>query len=148
MNALHTLLISISAAFTASMGDAQDREYEGNARIEFPAVVTNIGGYYNSDLHEFTCPTPGLYMFTVSIRSGNGGDAPVRLMLDEAPLIAVYADARHDELLYHSSTSTNIVVAECDEGQKVWAQCFVRDCTVFDSGSRYSSFSGMLLHAN
>ena len=131
-------------------GDESDeREYETGERIEFPVVVSNIGGYYNNDLHEFTCPVTGIYMFTVSVRSGNGGTARLTIILGGTQVVSAHSDGRNEgpegSYTFYGHGS-NIAVVECDQGQKVWVDCR-QDARVFDNALWFTTFSGVLLHA-
>ena len=126
------------------MGDsAGERIYETGDRIEFPDVITNIGGWYNNYFHEFTCPMLGVYTFSVSVMSSIGGIARVKIMIDGIVMVTALTDGTSTAQYGHS---TNIVIVECDQGQKVWAECN-KDCVFYDNSFRYTTFSGMLIHA-
>ena len=127
------------------MGPGRDRVYEHGERIEFPDVITNIGSYYNSNLNEFKCPVSGMYMFTTSTMSSNGLIGLTSIMLDGTLTVATYADGSNDGLHDQFGHSTNFVIVECDEGQRVWVQCF-SICELYDDLFRYATFSGILLH--
>ena len=61
--------------------------------------------------------------------------------------MGAFSDGTTDGSYTFYGHSTNIVVAECGQGQKVWAECLNGECIVHDNTNRYTTFSGMLLHA-
>ena len=40
---------------------------ENGGRVPYETVVSNAGGRYDSQLHEFVCPTSGMYQFSLGV---------------------------------------------------------------------------------
>ena len=55
----------ISFGVTTSGGSS----IQSGARVPFEKVVSNAGGRYDSQLHEFVCPTTGMYQFSLGVLS-------------------------------------------------------------------------------
>ena len=119
------------------------KAYKAGDRIQFPNVLSNFGGYYNAKLHEFTCPVTGIYLCSTSTMSGHNGLGVVLIMLDNTRLVSTYANGRN----IHYGHSTNMVVAHCKKGQKVWVKTD-RSITVWRGANNYNTFSAMLLKRN
>ena len=118
--------------------------YNTHAHVEFPVVLSNIGGGYNARSHEFTCPVSGVYMFSMAIINYHGESNAVNLIVNGHLMVSTNADGVGGNTWDHS---TNVVVANCGRGQKVWGRS-VRSIKIYNDGNNYSTFSGMLLHRN
>ena len=131
--------------FTAAMGSGGDRTYAPNARVQFPVVLTNVGGAYDATSSEFQCPVHGLYMFSVSLLSMYGKAGLAHIMVNGKMKVSTYADGRSAPNLGHS---TNVVLTECGAGHKVWIQVYSIAGYVYFHDGTYNSgtFSGVLLH--
>ena len=130
--------------FTAAMGSGGNRAYTSipGPTVLFPVVLTNIGGGYNPTTSKYTCPVTGVFFFSVAIMSRYGYLANPYLVVDGVWTVRPYADGREGSQHGHSS---NMMVMECNKGQKVWVEG-VGD--LFDDASNYSTFTGILLHLN
>ena len=115
--------------------------YNSGDRGKFPVVLSNIGGGYNAGSHEFTCPVSGVYMFSTSTLTGPQAYGIMSIMVNGVRTVTTHADSHGNAW----DQGTNMVVVNCDHGQKVWVRSD-RDIMVHDNMKHYSTFSGMLLH--
>ena len=131
--------------FTAAMGPGGERKYAASAKVQFPVVLTNVGGAYNATGSEFQCPVSGLYMFSVSLLSQKGNLGNAHIMVNGEMKVTTYSDGREAPRWDHS---TNVVLTECQAGHKVWIQVpSMEDNRYFhDTVSNYCTFSGVLLY--
>ena len=105
-------------------------------------IVTNIGNHYDPSNATFTCPTKGMYMFSVSLL-GNyyDYDSLVAIMRDGNVLIDVFLDGNSSS--YVVSSASAVIVAECDIGQQIYVEA---TGNAYIDGNRMSShFSGALI---
>ena len=125
-------------AFTATASSHQDVE-EGE-RYVFDNVRTNVGGWYNSEFHEFTCPLDGYYMFSFTLLSRRTFDAVGRLSIEGKECLNAFGDGRNGDF----GSATGVYIAHCKQAERVW----VEPISAYGghlNGNNYSSFSGMLL---
>ena len=104
--------------------------------------MSNIGGSYFPGQHEFICPTPGVYIFSLVILSTVSQAAGIKLMVDNSEVVTVFAMVGHGQ-------GTNIAMIECGQGQKVWAEPYRGNSEIHGSTLEHwnwSTFSGMLVH--
>ena len=121
------------AGFTARVSGSV--AYNENDVIQFPAVYTSYGGYYNPDTSIFTCPYDGIYLFFSSLL-GDGTNTWGQIMRESSYLVAMGSNAE-------SSSASNMVITECLRGEKVWVRQR-HDGDAID-GDAPSTFSGYLL---
>ena len=107
-------------AFTAVMGSGGDRSYSPNAIVQFPVVITNIGGAYDKNTGIFQCPHKGIYLITVSVLSQSNQIGLVHIMKNGRKLVSTWAHGRQGS----HGHSTNLVVVECVVGEKIWIQAY------------------------
>ena len=131
-------------AFTAAMGPGSIRSYSGTVKVDFPVVLSNIGNGYDPSTSQFTCLVSGVYMFSVAVMTTIDSTGLVHIMVDDVRKVATYADGRGS----HHGHSTNMVVVECTQGQKVWIQIHDSIRKLFDDAFNYGTFTGILLHTN
>ena len=131
-------------AFTAAMGEAPGytRSYSHGDQVEFPVVLTNIGGAYNPTTGDFMCPISGTYMFAVSLMSGHQALGAASITVDDERKVSARPDGR-DAAHGHSS---NMLVTACTQGQRVWVQAF--GWRLYDDSRNHGTFSGMLIYVN
>ena len=130
-------------AFTAAMGPGNTRSYSGTVKVDFPVVLSNIGDGYDPSTSQFTCLVSGVYMFSVAVRCYDSTGV-VHIMVDDVRKVATYADGRSNV----NDHSTNMVVVECTQGQKVWIQIHDSARKLYDDVYKYGTFTGILLHTN
>ena len=141
---MFTSAASTFYGFSATMASSGNTFfYQPGDRVEFPEVITNVGGGYNSSNNEFTCPVSGIYFFSASARTQPGDKAYFRIKLDDVKVVTSIVDAI---TLTKGAHSTSIVIVECTAGQKVWCNCHYQTCTIYGSTAHYTVFSGMLVH--
>ena len=132
--------------FTANRAEtsAEDQYETINAGsiIRFSKVITNIGGAYDPTTSQFTCPVKGLYVFIITVESGDGHKtAYAALSVDGTLHLTARAQASSGVF----DQGTQAVTVECSIGQKVYVEARL-NMEVYDNGIRdYSNFSGWLV---
>ena len=101
-----------------------------------------MGGGYSQATGIFRAVIPGLYQFTLSIRSRTKGQyAHIQLMKKNDEIGRVFAG---DIVAAYGQMGSVTVVTQLAEGDEVYAREFPSN-TGYVHGSDYSSFSGVLL---
>ena len=126
---------------------SEDREYPSDEIIQFDDVQSNFGGHYNATTCTFLCPDHGIYLFSVHFNAYQGNYMYIEIVRDSTVLgEAMALDRTRDGAYVYYSHASALVIVDCEAGEEVWA----RSGAVTDShllgGSRYSQFSGYLLH--
>ena len=67
-------------AFTAYATNSEN--YIGGETVQFPEVLTNLGGLYSASGSVFTCGPAGVYMFSMSLNSVNSNYMEAAIVLD------------------------------------------------------------------
>ena len=117
--------------------------YSPNARLEFLTVITNSGGAYDPELHEFQCPLNGLYYFTVSSAAFPNTGTAMDIVMDELSLVHIHAANSP------TPASSNSVIVYCQSGGRVYVQCSRSACTPMGTNDDWGNtvtFSGFLLY--
>ena len=115
-------------------------------RIQFPKVISNFGRFYNTKANECTCPVSGIYMFSVKILSDHGTRAWASIMINNKQLVSTLAHGTDVYLYSRIGTGSNIVVAHCKKGDKVWVRNPTSESMkLHDEIRHYTSFSGFLI---
>ena len=109
--------------------------YNTDDVIQFPAIKTNYGGYYNPDTSIFTCPYDGIYLFFSSLL-GDGTNTWGHITRGSSWLVGMESK---DE----SSSASNLVITECLRGEKMWVRQHENADDI--DGHYPSTFSGYLL---
>ena len=133
--------------FTAARADTGDENLwetiNTGSIITFSKVITNIGSAYDPSNSHFTCPVKGMYVFMITMFSGDGHLATYAELSVDGKTHPT-ARAHGTDGIYDQGTQS--VVIECNIGQKVYVQA-QHAMEVYDSGADFSSFSGWLVHA-
>ena len=111
-------------------------------KIIFDSVVTNVGGAYDGSTGTFTCPSPGVYVFTWTLTTIQGKYCRTRLYINGsrrpleafASLSGVSGTPR--------SQSTMVETVRLSAGDTVWVRTM--GCNYFYD-SPYNAFSGWKL---
>ena len=109
-----------------------------NQTIVFDKVVTNQGNSYHSSHGIFTCTTPGLYVFSVTLMT-DSQYAHAKLVKNATEIVMLYLPG-------HWEQSSHTVVIELKAGDLVSVESDEVTAHVDFSGYDYSSFSGFLLY--
>ena len=123
--------VGFSAFSSATM------DYDQGATVGFDSVVSNVGGFYNADTGIFTCPTDGLYSFSVSAESDFDYYATLDIIRNGNVLLSMHA------VYYDHDQSSITAITECLVFDSVYIQCGEDNSQV--KGGRRSSFSGVLI---
>ena len=130
----HTEDVAEPVGFTARA--TETLTYNVDDVIQFPATISNFGGYYNPASGLFTCPYDGIYMFFSSIRSDDT-DIICYIYKETSRLGQIFS-------LYSSATASNLVITDCSRGERVWVRQDGNNDVIM--GTRASTFSGFLLY--
>ena len=128
-----------AVAFTAAATSHQ--VVEQGERYVFENVMTNVGGWYNSEFSEFTCPLDGYYMFSFSLMSQRGFPAYGRISVEGELGPIALGDGRIGGDYGHA---TSVYFTHCKQAERVWVQQPTSTTSRLYGGS-YSNFSGMLV---
>ena len=115
--------------------------------IRFDRVVTNIGGHYNTNTGKFTCPYPGLYVFSLHVVKVTRADnAYCYIRQNNADKVIAFSDPSSDSDSGYDSGSVSVVL-HLIRGDVV----DLGHCTVVSKiypNERMTVFSGFLLKAD
>ena len=128
-------------AFTAQLSHELN-DVPLHTTIKFDHLNDWVGDHYDVSTGIFTCPTSGLYLFSVFIESNSvGREAVVGLMKEGIPFINVVSerfDADEDD------TGGNVCLVNVNKGEQVWVETYQNDKQSFWPG--FTTFSGVLIH--
>ena len=126
------------------MGLGGNRNYQPNGVVKFPIVMSDVGDAYNAGTGEFTCNVAGWYLFTFSLLSQKGRLGIAHLMLRNKKQAGVRAAG----IGQHFGHSSNTVILQCNQGDKVFVQVHHKHNAkyFFDDGGMYGTFSAVLLN--
>ena len=110
--------------------------------VIFNSTVSNIGGYYQTSSSQFLCPADGMYAFSFSIRTPSGYAFEGAMMKESALLGAVACDNMDG----FSNGVSNLAIAICSKGERVWIRCTTDADAVYNNSNGYTTFSGFLLN--
>ena len=139
-----TLYLAEVHGFSAETGGSGSLSCNEGDRINFPNVITNVGGGYIPGTSEFIRPVSGVYMFTAVVTSARDEYGRFEIILDGTKKATVWSDGRVNGY----GQASNTVILECNAGNKVWVECAYSTSRVNDTPDHlYNIFSGMLVHA-
>ena len=128
----HGFLAATNGAFACNDGD----------RINFPEVITNVGGSYMPGTSEFICPVSGVYMFSATMMSQKDRYGVFNIKIGTDQKAAAWSDGRGNAF----GNGNNIAIVECDGGQRVWVECGYNTSQFYgDETNYYNTFTGMLV---
>jgi hypothetical protein len=128
-------------AFTAEVNNILDN-VALHSTIVFDHIIYRVTHSYDASTGVFTCPTSGLYLFSVFIATHKTNtEALVYLVLDGNPYMSVISDRSSDG---ENDTGGNVVLLPVYKGQRVWVETFVNDNQSFSHS--FTTFSGVLIH--
>ena len=131
----------VAIGFTAYA--TTNREYVRQDTVRFDRISSNLGNHYNAGTSKFTCPVNGLYVFSVSVLSGNGKNMFAEIMKEERSYAMAWGDKQDN---YESGSV--LAVITCSSGENVWIRCNFNGHRMYgESSYGYSTFSGFLLSA-
>ena len=121
------------------------RLYSEREAVLFREVTFNSGDAFDADTSAFTCPTFGVYIFTL-VYTQRATSARLHIMKETDVLFTLVADQSHAVAAPTWSTSSGTVVVQCDSGQRVWVQSNTSG-QVFSQNNRlkHTVFVGFLL---
>ncbi|XP_072037426.1 uncharacterized protein [Amphiura filiformis] len=108
--------------------------------LPFEQVHTNFGDDFDTASGQFTCETPGIYLFTYNIAT-YPSDPLVCLFKNDDKINCVY---RHTQS--KMEVSTNTAILQLSPGERVWIWCRDSGKEIYSNAHQYTTFSGVLLH--
>jgi hypothetical protein len=110
--------------------------------IIFDYLVHYTGSTYDVSTGVFTCPTSGLYLFSVFIESHTvNTEATVTLKMEGTPYMSVVSERSDDG---EDDTGGNVCLLTVNKGERVWVETYQNDKQSFWLG--FTTFSGVLIH--
>ncbi|KAJ8316177.1 hypothetical protein KUTeg_006191 [Tegillarca granosa] len=101
-------------AFTAKLNS----HITTSSAIKFQAVITNIGGGYNSSDGVFYCPKAGLYLFSVTLMAYLSNYVDGRIMKNDKEILWIHENIK---ITYYPSASVTALI-KLAVGDKVWVK--------------------------
>lgn len=111
----------------------------------FDVVKTNVGGGYNQFSGMFTAPSPGLYVFTWTIYTGNHGATGFKIYVNHDVIGATYGETE-DVSGDFDSDSGNIVVYLSAHDNVYFRSSFACTTSIISDELRRSTFAGWRLN--
>ncbi|XP_062400309.1 complement C1q-like protein 4 [Sardina pilchardus] len=119
---------------------ALTQEFSRDDVLKFTDVVMNVGGAYDAATGKFTSPQAGVYQFSFNILKGWQ-----RLQVELVSGDKVVATAVAVDMLATDSAHGSALL-QLAKGDQVFLRLSDSEKTRVDSGSRFSTFMGSLLH--
>ena len=138
----HLFLTGSTGSYAFTVAPTATETYDDGDKVLFDRVITNIGGGWNPTLNEFVCQVNGLYMFMLTINTPSTDEAGVDIMMDNNNMVRVRADGT----LGIITSSSQVVIHECELAARVWVQT-TRDSVIQSGSNALTTFSGMLITA-
>ena len=136
--------------FTATAETAAS--YNIYNKIQFPIILTTMGGGYDPTTGVFTAPATGSYIFLVSIYTSGSKDNNCRAQLmrrasggaDTVVVSMLNYDSGAEDYMYYSSIMHGIV--SLSRGDTVWVMAARSTCHLYGNSRHYNHFTGALMH--
>lgn len=116
----------------------------GHHPLVFDVIKTNSGNGLHPTTGVFTAPSPGLYVFTWTIRHSGYSYHSVELVVNGQEVGALYDDAGSSE----TDMSSTTVVTHVNQGEDVFLRTRVdyNQGLIYSNDYGYSSFAGWRLY--
>jgi len=108
--------------------------------IKYDGVGNNYGDGYDPITGVFTCPTAGLYLFTIFIDPTNDAQAAVSLKKDGVGYTQAIAEPSFNGQDLTGGSARPFRLAK---GDRVWVEVINFETSLWES---YTTFSGLLIH--
>lgn len=130
----------VEVAFTYKLG-TKLTNVPIHTTIKFDTMIHHTASYYDPNTGVFTCPTSGLYLFSVFIAPNvEGIESMVSLKKDGTTFMSVIAEASFNG---EDINSGNVVLLTVTKGEQLWVETFDNDNQSFWKG--VTTFSGVLI---
>ena len=120
-----------------------DAVYNDGQTVNFNAVISNLGGHFNTKTSSFVCPFDGVYFFSLNYLSlfneGQEDDSQLCIMQD-TKIIACVRSSNNG--INHAS---GFVIVSCSLGESIWVQS-VGTSDIAGDENKDTIFSGYLLY--
>ncbi|XP_052797303.1 heavy metal-binding protein HIP-like [Mya arenaria] len=115
-----------------------------NQVIRFNKVITNEGSGYNIHTGVFTCPQPGMYLFSFMVtQRGDVAQLTAQLVVNGSPKVHGVTDPYHD---HEDRQGGNTVVLRLQQGDVVEIENFDGHHVQGYTAEGLTSFTGILLY--
>ena len=118
------------------------RNYGHQDVVLFDDVISDFGGYYDTNSSIFICPLNGVYGFGTSIYAGSTYFMNVRIMREKSIIVGLQVQ----EIPEYGNTGATLTVSECLAGEKIWVMSASDDTRMYGHITKKSVFYGFLLH--
>ena len=108
--------------------------------IKYDGVGNNYGDGYDSNTGIFTCPTAGLYLFTIFIEPSTDVQAAASLIKNGLKYTHAIAQPSFNAQDIMGSSARPFWL---DKGERVWVEVVNQQTSLWKS---YTTFSGHLVH--
>ena len=106
-------------------------------------MIHHTASYYDPNTGIFTCPTSGLYLFSVFISPHvRNIESMVSLMKDGDSFMSVIVESNFDA---EDINSGNVVLLSVQKGERLWVETYDNDNQSFWKG--VTTFSGVLIQS-
>ncbi|XP_061184590.1 complement C1q and tumor necrosis factor-related protein 9A-like [Saccostrea echinata] len=124
--------IETTVAFTAGVGDGDNRVFSSGQTVIFRQIIYQVGGGYNPLTGIFTAPKAGLYVLFCTSVAFHDEIFWTKIMINGSVKAGVMAYHPSSNMYVYQSAS-NLVVQQLQVGDRVWIQ-------VYQGSHLYSEF--------
>lgn len=114
--------------------------------VTFDTVISDVAGNYDTNTNKFTCTIPGYYLFTFTIGAREDESPYVGLLHNGNYIVRMHTHPAGTTRLYHDM-GTNSALILLAAGDQVWLKNDNTDALYSTNGWRWTTFTGILLHA-
>ncbi|XP_077861711.1 caprin-2-like, partial [Saccoglossus kowalevskii] len=130
-----TSRVAFSVARTSRMGPLSNYQ-----AVTYDKIYTNIGGHYNDSTGVFTCPSNGVYFFTMSaLKQTSDSNLHVCFMRNQIQLTCAFS---------RTGAATNSIIIELYLGDEIWVRLREDYALYSNEGNRYATFSGYIINTD
>ena len=110
--------------------------------IKFDHLIHWTGTTYDVSTGVFTCPTSGLYLFSVFIEANTAGtEAQVHLIKEGGAYMSAVSEGSVDS---EDDTGGNVCLISVNKGERVWVETYGNDKQSI--WHTFTTFSGVLIY--
>ena len=132
-------------AFTAGIRKGKSVFTDGT--VIFDDLKANVGWHYTPSTGKFTCPVTAHYAFYTTLHRDHTREYDLKadVVKNGSPIIQAISALHEEESPPVQTSSSNMAVILCEEGDEVWVRAKDYDQTVYAYQAPLSTFSGVML---